>query len=405
MLKKLRLKFILINMIIVTIMFGVIFSLLYYSTSKNLERESMQMMKAISMNPIKPGPPNQRNEEVRLPYFSVRINHAGEITEIGGGFFDMSDTEYLNTLLKAANDTQAPTGVLTEYNLRFFRSETPMGQCIVFADMTSEKSTLRNMIRTFLMIGSAAFLAFLGISILLARWAVRPVDEAWRQQKQFVADASHELKTPLTVIMTDAELLRAPNCPKADREILSESILTMSRQMRGLVENLLDLARIDNGSVKAEFGSVSMSEIVSDAALMFEPVFFEKGLTLRYEIDPDICINGISAHLTQLISILLDNAAKYSAAGGETFVRFRRATRKSCLLEVANQGDPIDKEDIKNIFKRFYRADKVRPMNQSCGLGLSIAQSIADEHHGKIWVESREGYNRFYVEIPCKKSI
>lgn len=403
MLKKLRLKFILINMTIVTIMLGVIFGLLYYSTSRNLERESMQMMESVAMNPMPQKPPNQHHDEVRLPYFSVMINHAGEAVEIGGGFFDMSDKEYLQELLQVTYDTHTSSGVLKEYNLRFSLRELPMGQLIVFADMTSEQSTLHNLIRTFLTLGGAAFIVFLGISILLARWAVKPVDLAWQQQKQFVADASHELKTPLTVIMTDAELLHAPDCPEADRKTLTDSILAMSYQMRGLVENLLDLARIDNGSVKEEYSTVSFSDIVSEAAMTFEPVFFEKGLPLHYDIESDIQVSGIPSHLKQLTGILLDNAGKYASPGGETIVKLSRNTHKHCLLEVSNQGEAISDEDIKNLFKRFYRADKVRAMNHSYGLGLSIAQSIAEEHRGKIWCESRDGYIRFYVEIPCQE--
>ena len=403
MLKKLRLKFILINMTIVTIMLGVIFGLLYYSTSRNLERESMQMMESVAMNPMPQKPPNQHHDEVRLPYFSVMINRAGEAVEIGGGFFDMSDKEYLQELLQVTYDTHTSSGVLKEYNLRFSLRELPMGQLIVFADMTSEQSTLQNMIRTFLSLGGAAFIVFLGISILLARWAVKQVDLAWQQQRQFVADASHELKTPLTVIMTDAELLRAPDCPETDRKTLTDSILTMSYQMRGLVENLLDLARIDNGSVKEEYSTVSFSEIVSEAAMTFEPVFFEKGLPLHYEIEPDIQVSGIPSHLKQLICILLDNAGKYASSGGETFVKLSRSGHKRCLLEVSDQGEPISDEDIKNLFKRFYRADKARAMNHSYGLGLSIAQSIAEEHHGKIWAVSMDGYNRFYSELPCQE--
>ena len=401
MLKRLRLKFVLINMTIVIIMLGVIFALLYYSTSRNLERESLQMIETVAMNPMPPSPSNKYHDEVRLPYFSVMINRAGEAVEIGGGFFDMSDKEYLRELLQVTYDTHLESGVLKEYNLRFSLRELPMGQLIVFADMTSEQSTLHNLIRTFLTLGGAAFIVFLGISILLARWAVKPVDRAWQQQKQFVADASHELKTPLTVIMTDAELLCAADCPEADRGTLTGSILTMSSQMRGLVENLLDLARIDNGSVKEEYITVSFSDIVSEAAMTFEPVFFEKGLPLRYEIQPDIQINGIPSHLKQLGGILLDNAGKYSAPGGETIVKLGRGTHNHCLLEVSNQGDPIRDEDLKNLFKRFYRADKARAMNHSYGLGLSIAQSIAEEHHGKIWAVSEEGYNRFYVELTC----
>lgn len=403
MLKKLRLKFILINMAIVTLMLGVIFGLLYYSTSRNLERDSIQMMENLAFSPAKPKPPNKPRGDVHLPYFSILIDRDGKAIETDGNFFDLSDEEQLNSILALTYDTESESGVLKEYRLRFLRSETPMGPRIVFADMTSEQSTLNNLIRTFLMIGSAAFLIFLGISIFLARWAVKPVDLAWQQQKQFVADASHELKTPLTVIMTDAELLHAPDCPEADREPLSDSILSMSYQMRGLVENLLDLARIDNGSVKEEYCTVSFSDILSDAVMMFEPVFFEKELPLRYEIEKDIQVNGIPSHLKQLVGILLDNAGKYASFGGETFVKLNRSGHKRCLLEVSDQGEPINCEDLKNIFKRFYRADKARAMNHSYGLGLSIAQSITEEHHGKIWCESRDGYNRFYAEIPCQE--
>lgn len=401
MLKKLRLKFILINMTIVTIMLGIIFGLLYYSTSRNLERESIRMIESIAMNPRQFGPPNMRRDDVRLPYFSVMIDRNKELTEIGGGFFDLSDPDFLNELLQAAFNMHTEAGVLKEYNLRFSLKNLPIGQLLVFADMTSEQSTLRNLIRTFLMIGSAAFFIFFGISILLACWAVKPVDLAWQQQKQFVADASHELKTPLTVIMTDAELLLAPDCPEADRKPLSESILTMSLQMRGLVESLLNLARIDAGNVKEEFQTVSFSEIISDAAMTFEPVFFEKGLPLCYEIEPNIQIYGTPAHLTQLIDILLDNAGKYTLPGGQTTIHLTHSAHKHCTLEVSNQGEPIPPEDLQNIFKRFYRLDKARTMNHSYGLGLSIAQSIVQEHHGTIHAESTGDCNRFYVELPC----
>ena len=275
-----------------------------------------------------------------------------------------------------------------------------MGTCIVFADITSELSTLKNLLKTFAATGSAAFLAFLGITVLLARWAVKPVEDAWQQQKQFVADASHELKTPLTVILTDAELLHAPECPETDRQQLSGSIITMSRQMRGLVERLLELARIDNSRVEEAFRRVSASQVLTAAAMMFEPVFFEKELPFVYEVEPDLFVNGNEDHLKQLADILLDNAGKYASPGGRIFLRLKRVPHRHCLLEVSDQGEPIGSEDLKHLFKRFYRADKARTMNHSYGLGLSIAQKIVEEHHGRIWAESRDGYNRFFAELP-----
>lgn len=401
MLKKLRLKFILINMTIVTLMIGAILGLLYISTSRNLERESIQMMQSLAMNPMQMLPPNPDipKPDVRLPYFSVQFSSIGEIMSTSGGFFDLSDDTYLQEVVNAAQESSLQSGVLKDYHLRYFRIETPMGQSIMFADMTSEQATLRGLIRTSSMVGSFAFFVFLAISILLSYWAVKPVEKAWKKQKQFVADASHELKTPLTVIMTDAELLHAPDCPESDIKPLSDSILTMTSQMRGLVENLLDLARIDNGSVKEEFRIISFSDIVSEAIFVFEPVFFEMGLPLRYEIEPEIHINGIPSHLRQLINILLDNATKYASPNGETVVKLSSNSQKRCLLEVSNQGDPITSDDLPHLFERFYRQDKARSMNHSYGLGLSIAQSIAWEHHGKIWAISDNGYNRFYVEI------
>jgi len=405
MLKKLRLKFVLINMTIVTGMLGVIFGLLYVSTSQNLERESIRMMGSLAMNPFEtmPTTPSGPMPDIFLPYFSVQINQNKEIVSTNGGFFDLSNEEYLQKVVNTALAKPKQSAVLKEYHLRYLRTETPKGQSLIFADVTSEQTTLKGLIKTSALVGGIAFLVFLAISILLSRWAIKPVEKAWTRQKQFVADASHELKTPLTVIMTDAELLRAPDCPEYDREPLYEGILTMASQMRGLVESLLDLARIDNGSVKEEFINVSFSEVVSDISMIFEPVFFENGLSFEYEIEPDIHITGIPSHLKQLVSILLDNAGKYTLPNGNIIIKFCRKSQRKCLLEVSNQGEPIKTEDLKHLFERFYRADKARSMNHSYGLGLSIAQSVTKEHNGKIWAISDDGYNRFYVEIPCQE--
>lgn len=405
MLKKLRLKFILINMTIVTLMLGVVFCLLYVSTSRNLERESVQMMGSLAMSPRQMVSPGRGGPmpDVRLPYFSVQLNHSGEIISTGGGFFDLSNQADLREIIESAQKTPMQSGILKEYRLRFFRAEAPPGKIIVFADITSEQATLRGLVKTCAVVGGLAFLTFLAIGILLSRWAVSPVEKAWQRQKQFVADASHELKTPLTVIMTDAELLHAPDCPECDRRTLTDGILNMTLQMRGLIENLLDLARIDNGSVKEAWASLSFSEIVSEITMLFEPVFFEKGLPLQCEIQPDITVSGIPTQLKQLISILMDNAAKYASPGGKTIVRLGKIAHRKCLLEVSDQGEAIKSDDLTQLFERFYRADKARSMNHSYGLGLSIARNIAEEHHGKIRAVSEDGYNRFYVEMPCRE--
>jgi len=403
MLKRLRLKFIIINMTIVTVMLLVIFGLLYYSTQRNLEEESLRMMQTVADSPLRLAPPGTLREDVRLPYFAVMINRAGEAVEVGGGFFDLSDEGLLDELLRQTYAAHEKSGVLKEYHLRYVRSESVFGQCIVYADMTSELSTLQNLVRTFVMIGLAAFLVFLGISVALARWAVRPVAKAWEQQKQFVADASHELKTPLTVIMTDAELIGDADCSDAERFSLSDSITAMAVQMRGLVENLLELARIDDSSFRKTKSEVSFSDAVTNAAMLFEPVFFEKELPFRSEIEPGILLEGNAAHLKQLAETLLDNAVKYAAPGGETVISLRRSGHRHCTLEVADQGPEIPAENLKHLLERFYRADQARAMNHSYGLGLAIAESIVGEHRGSIRAESADGWNRFIAELPIQK--
>ncbi len=223
------------------------------------------------------------------------------------------------------------------------------------------------------------------------------MDKAWRQQRQFVADASHELKTPLSVIMANAQLLSDPDRSEQEKARFGEHILATSYKMRELIERLLDLARADNAPEKTDFAPLDFSRLVSDALLPFEPVYFERGLTLCSEISDNISVNGSAAHLRQLVDILLDNAQKYSLVPGEVNITLSMHDRNKCLLTVSNPGEPMTRDELKNIFKRFYRLDRSRTGGEQggYGLGLSIAESVAAEHGGKIWAESADGLISF----------
>ena len=396
MIRRLRIKFVCINMVIVAAMLCVIFGMLLHFTREGLEAKSVHLLQTLAAEPVQPGP--RGPQEVQLPYFSVEFNQWGELRVAGTGSYGFWDEAYLSELLAAVLDAGEPSGVLPEYSLRYCRSGPPGGQRFVFVDISSEISTIENLVRSCLLIGCVSFLAFLAVSLLLARWAVKPVDEAWRQQRQFVADASHELKTPLAVILTNAELLQ-----DAGRSQFADNILVMARQMRGLIESLLDLARVDNGTAAAVYEPVDFSRLVSGALLPFEPVFFERGLTLDSDIAEGVTVQGSPGHLRQVVEILLDNARKYAEGQGTVSVRLERSGVRSCILSVADPGQAISREDLENIFKRFYRVDTARSRDGSYGLGLAIAEGIVQSHRGKIWAESSSGVNTFFVRLPVDR--
>ena len=401
MIKKLRTKFILITMSIVTVMLCIILGLIYYFTKTSLENANISMMQNLASNPIRLRILSEASEDIRLPFFTLELSPNGILTVAGGGYYDLSDEAFLMDLFDQTLENSEPVGIIEEYNLRFCKVFSPAAQMIIYSDISSELATLDNLVRTCIFIGFISFWAFLGLSFCLARWAVKPIDTAWKQQRQFVADASHELKTPLTVIMTNAELIQNPEYDNESRVKFCSSILVMAGQMRKLVEQMLELARADNVQAQTLFSQIDLSVLTSDAILPFEPMFFEKDLTLESEIAENILINGDAAQLRQVIDILLDNAQKYSRAGGTTKVTLKRRGKHYVVLNVANEGDPISAEDLKNLFKRFYRADRARIRNGSFGLGLSIAETIVTQHGGKIWAESSSGVNSFSVELRC----
>ncbi len=394
MLKKLRRRFVLITMAIVTGMLLVIFGLVIHFTRLDLDAQSDTMLQKIAQNALDPA---AREPNAQLPYFTLRFSALGQVVASGKTHYDITDREFLDELIATIYDINRTTGYLEDYRLKYTVVTSPIVQVIAFVDVSSQQSAMLSLLQVSILTAVAALAAFTFISILLARWAVNPVDRAWQQQKQFISDASHELKTPLTVIMSNAELLQSE---ENDRNLCAENILASSRQMRHLVEGMLELARADNGQIQTHFENMDLSKTVFDSILPFEPVFFESGLRLESNIEPGILVQGSERHLRQLTDILLDNAQKYSAPG-IVDVKLSRQGKNQCLLTVSNPGTPIPQEELESIFQRFYRSDTARTSSGSFGLGLSIAQRITEEHGGRIWAQSNPSGNRFSVLLPC----
>lgn len=421
MIKRLRRQFVCVIMVIVMLLMATVLGVAIYFTARNLEDQSVRTMRlflsdhqmqdtdlrpdAPAVRPDLPGDarrpekPAQGAADIRLPCFAVCIGPQGELLDVSGRYFDPVNREaYIQILAEAALETDADTGVLSEHGLRFLKEGTPERLTIVFSDITAERSALRSLYLNCTLLFIAAWILFFIIAISLSHWVIHPVAQAWELQKQFVADASHELKTPLSVILANAELLQSEDSPE-ERKQFAQSILTTSYQMRTLVESLLEMARVDSGAVRLQFEELDFSQLVSDAVLSFQLLYEEKQIGLTSRIQEGLRLSGSEQHLFQVLDVLLDNALKYTHPQTTVTVRLIR-TGGSCLLSVTNQSEPLSREDLQNIFKRFYRIDRARCRNGSYGLGLPIAETIVAAHKGKIWAQSEASGNTFFVQLP-----
>lgn len=194
MIKQLRIKFICIVMTIAMLMVSGILGIVIHFTGKSMEMQSINMMRAIAASPFRQGNPEMPpDNEVRLPFFTVQISSRGELITADGGYFDLTDREYLQKIVDLVLSDRAKSGELKQYDLRYLKATTPRGYSIVFSDTTTETATLRNMMYSCLVIFLAAMLVFFGISILLSRWTIKPVAKAWDQQRQIHPDEHHRL--------------------------------------------------------------------------------------------------------------------------------------------------------------------------------------------------------------------
>ena len=417
MIKRLRRKFILINLLLVGLVLAVVFILFVGANARRLAGQSDAALRlALSWQDGEGpprfeigGPPPEEHEPdgahrfSLIPVFVVTVKDGAIASLNDGGQVDVSE-ETAAEAVEQAQSTGASQGVLRELRLRFLMERRPDGELrIAFADLGWETASLRNLSLLSLLVWALAMVGLFFVSLVLSSVALRPAEQAWQQQRQFVADASHELKTPLTVIMTDAELLQDGGQNAASQAGFLSNILTMSRQMRALIEQMLELARTDSAESHLVLHPVDLSGLTARSLLPFEPLFFEQGLTLTSQVDEGITVSGDEEALRRVLEILLDNAQKYSSPGGETQVTLHRRGRNHCALTVANQGEPIPPEARRQIFQRFYRADPARSRNGSFGLGLSIAEGIVAQHHGTIDVTCAGGFNRFWAELPCRQ--
>ncbi len=395
MLDKLRKRFVIITMSLIgaVLLTVTVFACvnIYHSEMSRVERS---LDAGVGMYGMRGNDREEEQNEIggmedRNPVVTVYVSSSGNITQINT---DMGylDEDVLESVTEKAFENGDETGKIKDYQLAFKKESWGSGTLIAFASYKDARESIQTAFLLAVMLFLGAMLIFLLISIQLSKYAFRPAERAWAQQQQFIADASHELKTPITAILANNNVVLAHGDSTVnEQKKWIENSQAEANHMKDLVNNLLFLAKSDGEEQKVLFTEVSLSDVAAEAVMQFEPVAFENGTMLESEIEDGVVINGDLTQLRQLVYILIDNACKYAGEGGA--VDFRLTGGKNPCIRVNNTGDPIPAEDLPHIFERFYRSDKARTQKNQAGgygLGLSIADSIAKKHDAQIKAES-----------------
>lgn len=316
-----------------------------------------------------------------------------------------------NTIVQTINDNPKnySNKIINQYALQVSKKNKKQGSVgnliysiksrnsittVTFMDNTMANKRLKSMLILSIIITFIALILTFFISRKISVLLIRPIEDTLNKQKKFISDASHELKTPLAVICANADTLEGEIGSNKWLSYIQNEVGSMNK----LVNSLLSLARVENNnSRKDNFVYFDLSKTILGSSMVFESLAFENDIELINDIQENLNLKGINDEIKQVVSILLDNAIGHTEKGGKIIVQLKKY-KNNIFINVKNTGEPISKGEEEKIFERFYRSDESRNRDsQRYGLGLSIAKSIVEKHHGKIKVSWESGFTIFTV--------
>lgn len=413
MFKNMRNRFLILNMVSISIVMIVAFSAIYVIVSNNIASSNRSRLRALSGFQNMP-PAGQRINKPLLPRefslsFAVEVDKNGQMVK-EDSYFDISDDMYSKAVALAWSDRYKKNEKLHVDSKTWAYEIMPASGNfrIVMLDVTNSQQTLANLMATFMLVGSLTLIVLFIISILFANRTIKPVKEAWEKQKQFIADASHELKTPLAIIGANTEVLLS-DAQEAfgDKKKWLVYIKDETSRMAKLTNELLYLAKIDYSDAKLLYADFDISIAADSVILSMEAIAFDHDIKLDHSIEPRVMAVGNPEQLERVMIILLDNAVKYatpaSGAEGKWINITLKKNRHHVIFSVTNSSNGIAPDCTGKLFDRFYRADQSRTReDDGYGLGLSIAQAIAVQHKGSISIKSRMNVSvTFSLELPA----
>ena len=395
MFDKLKKKFILMNMVLLTTVFIGIFGTIYVMTAFSLNRD-MEMQLRNSMNPM--AKPPKGNMDVTI---TINLDSENKITNIVSRF-DVSEWNTKQVIDEILSNNESLSKIkINGESYAYLKQNINGGIKIVLISRAYQQDVLGNLLRIFILVGAISLIVLFLISIYFTNRTIEPLEESFKKQKQFIADASHELRTPISVIQGYANML--DRWGKSDESVLDESIAAIkseSENMKNLVEQLLFLARGINGKTQLTITEFSLNNMMSE--VLEESKMIDDKHIYSYINSEEINVYGDIGLLKQTARILVENAAKYTEAGEDIILRIGKNDKNEVYFSVQDNGIGMDAEDVPHIFERFFRADTARVRkNGGTGLGLSIAKWIIDNHKDYFSVLSRKGIGtRITVYLP-----
>ncbi len=327
-------------------------------------------------------------------YFWVRYGADGSVTEVNMHVASITEDD-AKTYASQVYESNKTSGFIRSFRYRS-NTEDDGSRLIIFTDLSTQLIGIYKLLIQSVLVGILALVAMFVLVFLFSGQAVAPVVESLEKQKRFITDAGHELKTPLAVISANVDVVEL----EAGKSEWTDSIKNQVKRMNGLVKNLLTLSRMDEERMHVVYSDFDLSKTISEAASSFEAIASSKGKKYRVDIEDNIHITGDKNSITQLASLLLDNAMKYSSENGSIHVSLSRD--KNILFEVSNTCDSIPSGNLDRLFDRFYRADSSRSRDTGgYGIGLSVARAIAQSHGGDIEaIKDGDRILRFVVTLP-----
>ena len=392
MFRKLKRKFIIWNMGLLTLVFAAILAAAAVLMVLSNQRQTRQMLDRALFAPPGGRPPV-------MGTITVRTDPEGRIRKYIAPPQISAETVGQAAALALAQGESSGRIEFSSYDFAYAVQDERGEKRLVLIDQSSQKASLRNTLLILLGVSLLSLLLLFALSVYFANRAVRPVKESFEKQEAFLADASHELKTPLAILSANLAVVREnPGETVESQQKWLDVISGQTERMSELIRDMLTLARLD--AEKAEpSGSADLSVLVSGAILSFEALVFEKGISLSSRVEDHLRVPGDEEKLRRLLDILLDNAARHTPEGGAISVNLQ-GEKGRVLLRVANTGAEIPPEALPHVFDRFYRADGARARESGgFGLGLAIAKSIVEEIHGKISASSSQNQTVFTVEL------